>query len=216
MNVSQTMNTPTTTARRTQAQRREGSERGLVRAAIAVVAEDGVSAATFEAIGRGSGYSRSLVTQRFGSKQGLIESVIAYSGARLEAMLAENRIDEMPGLQGLLAYMDIYLRDLSLKGELRAYFMLLSSAVADATLLRAAFAVEHERVRRRLSALVSKGQAEGGIRPEIDADAAALMVGSLQLGLAMQLLVDPNMDLEPIRRTSLASLQLSFASPDRQ
>jgi len=36
------------------------------------------------------------------------------------------------------------------------------------------------------------------------------MVGSLQLGLSMQLLVDPTMNLDPIRETSLATLRLSF------
>ena len=45
---------------------------------------------------------------------------------------------------------------------------------------------------------------------DLDADAAALMVGSLQLGLSMQLLVDPTMNLDPIRKTSLATLRLSF------
>jgi hypothetical protein len=33
---------------------------------------------------------------------------------------------------------------------------------------------------------------------------------SLQLGLSMQLLVDPTMNLDPIRKTSLATLRLSF------
>jgi hypothetical protein len=45
----------------------------------------------------------------------------------------------------------------------------------------------------------------------MDPDSAALMIGSLLLGLAMQLLVDPSMDVEPIRRTTLATLRLSFA-----
>jgi len=59
---------------------------------------------------------------------------------------------------------------------------------------------------------VLRGQAEGDIRREIDADAAALMIGSLLLGLSMQLLVDPDMNIEPIRQTSLATLRLSFGT----
>jgi len=201
-----------TAARRTQAERRDESGRGLVTAAIALVAEAGVSAATFEAIGRRSGYSRGLVTQRFGSKQGLIDAVISHLHERQEAALAEIGIDDMPGFQAVLTYVDLYLRDLSLKGAGRAYFMLLASAVADATAVRAAFAAEHGRVERRLEALVLKGQDEGDIRREIDADAAALMIGSLLLGLSMQLLVDPAMNLDPIRETSLATLRLSFGT----
>jgi AcrR family transcriptional regulator len=183
-----------TRVRRTQAERREDSERGLVRAAISVTAEHGVSAATFEAIGQRGGYSRSLVTRRFGSKQGLIDAVISYLHDRRTLLAAELGIDQMPGLDALLADTDLYLRSLSEKGELKAYFMLLSAAVADASSLRTAFAASHE----------------GCIRPDLDADAAALMVGSLQLGLSMQLLVDPTMNLDPIRKTSLATLRLSF------
>jgi AcrR family transcriptional regulator len=196
--------------RRTQAERREGSERGLVKASIAVIAEEGVNAATFEAIGKKSGYSRSLVTRRFGSKQGLIDAMIDYLGERQHAMSAEHGIDEMPGLDALLADTDLYLRSLSAEGEIKAYFMMLSAAVADVSALRTVFAAAHEKVRMRLRGYVEKGQAEGRIRRDLDADAAALMVGSLQLGLAMQMLVDPAMDLDPIRKTSLATLRLSF------
>ncbi len=199
-------------ARRTQAERREESGRDLLQAAIRVVADEGVSAATFEAIGRRAGKSRGLVTQRFGSKQALIEAVIQHLHDRQEQMLSELGIDAMPGFEAVLTYVDRYLQDLSRQGEGRAYFMLLASAVAEATELRAAFAAEHERIERRLEALVRRGQDEGDIRREIDPDAAALMIGSLLLGLSMQILVDPQMDLDPIRETSLATLRLSFGA----
>ncbi|MET4279878.1 hypothetical protein ABIB68_008181 [Bradyrhizobium sp. F1.2.2] len=42
------------------------------------------------------------------------------------------------------------------------------------------------------------------------ANTTALMVGSLQSGLSMQLLVDPTMNLDPIRKTSLATLRINF------
>ena len=116
------------------------------------------------------------------------------------------------GLDALLLSLDVYLTELTTSGELRTYFMLLSSAVAELNELRAVFAAQHERVRERLSDLVAKGQADGSIRPEIDADAVALMIGSLQLGLSMQILVDPTMDLGPIRRVALNTLRLSFAA----
>ena len=196
--------------RRTQAERRDESERGLLQAAIAVVAEEGVGAVTFDAVGRKGGFSRGLATQRFGSKQGLIEAVIGHLHDRQELLRDGKSIDDLPGLDAVLAFVDLYLRDLSVNGEGRAYFMLLSSAVADASALRAVFAAAHARVERRLEAWVLKGQAEGAIRREIDADAAALMIGSLLFGLSMQMLIDPTMNLDPIRETSLATLRLSF------
>jgi AcrR family transcriptional regulator len=198
--------------RRTQAERRDGSERGVLQAAIAVVADDGVCAVTFDAVGRKGGFSRGLATQRFGSKQGLIEAVIRHLHDRQEALQGETRIDDLPGLEAVLTFVDHFLRDLATNDEARAYFMLLSSAVADASELRAVFAAAHGRVERRLEAWVLKGQAEGAIRREVDADAAALMIGSLLFGLSMQVLIDPTMDLDPIRRTSLATLRLSFGA----
>ncbi len=196
--------------RRSQADRRAESGRGLVRAVVSIVSRRGVGAATFEAIGAEAGYSRSLVTQRFGSKRGLIDAVIEQASSAFEAQRLSERIEAMSGLEGLLLMLDSYLIQLSASQELRTYFMLLSSAVAEVSELRAAFAAEHERVKQRLAWLVDKGQADGTIRPEIDAESAALMIGSLQLGLSMQLLVDPAMDLDPIRRTALATLRQSF------
>jgi AcrR family transcriptional regulator len=199
--------------RRTQAERRDESERGLVKAAIAVICEDGVSAATFEAIARRGGYSRGLVSQRFGSKQGLIEAVIDYLHDQADLRQEGRKADELTGLEALLAHVDRYCEMLSGKGENQAYFRLLSSAVADISVLQATFAEEHGRVGARLMAFVRGGQADGSIRPEIDAKAAALMVGSFLLGLSMQVLIDPSMDLDPIWATSLASLRLAFAAP---
>jgi AcrR family transcriptional regulator len=198
--------------RRTQAERRDESERGVLQAAIAVVANKGVGAVTFDAVGRQGGFSRGLATQRFGSKQGLIVATIDHLRQRQEDLHRENRIDDLPGLDAVLAYVDLYLRDLSTNEEGRAYFMLLSSAVADASELRIVFAAAHTQVERRLEAWVLRGQSEGAIRREIDADAAALMIGSLLFGLSMQMLIDPTMNLDPIRETSLMTLRLGFGA----
>jgi len=198
--------------RRTQAERRDQSERGLVEASIAVVSEEGVSAATFEAIGRRGGYSRGLVGQRFGSKLGLIEAVIAYLHDEKETYTSAHRVDGLPGLEALLAYVDLYLQRLSHLGEVQAYFRLLCWAVADISAFRSAFATEHDHVRARFEGWLIRGQAEGQIRPDLDPTAAALMVGSQLLGLSIQMLIDPTMDVDPIRVTCVATLRQAFAA----
>jgi AcrR family transcriptional regulator len=207
--MAQALQTP---RKRTQAERRDQSERGLVEASIAVVSEEGVSAATFEAIGRRGGYSRGLVGQRFGSKLGLIEAVIAYLHDERETYTAPKRIDGMPGLDALLTYVDLYLQRLSHMGEVQAYFRLLCWAVADISAFRSAFAAEHDRVRERFEGWIASGQAAGQIRPDLDPTAAALMVGSQLLGLSIQKLIDPDLDVEPIRITCLATLREAFAA----
>lgn len=198
--------------RRTQSDRRQQSEAELLRAAAELIAEQGVAAATFENIGIRAGYSRGLVTQRFGSKQGLIEALIGRLQARLQTQMDDRRLDEVDGLEAVLGFVDAFLTNLSRDGEMRAYFVLMAGAVADVSELRAPFALAHKGAEERLEAMVQRGQAEGVIRKALNADAAALMVGSLLLGLSTQLLIDPQMDLEPIRETSLAMLRTSFAS----
>ncbi|MFZ5721506.1 MAG: TetR/AcrR family transcriptional regulator [Pseudomonadota bacterium] len=201
------------TLRRTQTERSDESERRLLDATAQLVAEQGVSAATFEAIGRSAGYSRGLATQKFGSKQGLIEALIADLHEKQEAGMAAHHIDEMPGLEALLEYVDLYLRHLGEAAATRAYFMLLAGAVADASELRAAFGASHDRIKARLANLVARGQAAGDLRRELDPEAAALMVGSLLLGVSVQQLVDPSTDIDAIRRTSLRTLRLALAAP---
>jgi AcrR family transcriptional regulator len=203
---------PSPSPRRTQAARRDESERRLVEATLAVVSKEGVNAATFDTIGRAAGYSRGLATLRFGSKRGLIEAVIAHLHQQREDLLAADHVAAMPALDAVLHYVDTHLRDLDREHGGRAYFMLLAAAVADASAMREAFADSHERVRVWLEAQIRRGQAAGDVDPGIDPNAGALMVGSLLVGLSMQWLVDPATDLEPLRTTSLAILRQSFST----
>jgi AcrR family transcriptional regulator len=198
--------------RRTQAERREQSERSLVEAAIAIIGSSGVSAMTFEAIGKESGYSRSLVTQRFGSKLGLVQAVIAHLHGQLMQLFAASDIAKLVGLDSLLAYTELYLREVAGNEELRSYFKLLSSSVADEDELRSAFAEEHERVRKGLAAHVRQAQSEGSLRKELDPDAVATLIGSLQLGIAMQLLVDPTTRLDPLLSTGVSVLRAGLVT----
>lgn len=209
---------PKAKRRRTQAERRDESDRSLITAAIDIVADQGVSAATFETVGHRAGYSRGLAGARFGSKQGLIEAVIAYLNERSEAMFAANRLDERRGFDALLTYLELFFEDLNRSQENRAYFRLLSSALADVSALREVFAAEQALMLQRIVGLVVKGQQEGDIRPELDPQAAAQMVGTLVLGLSMQALVDPEMIVQPVAAASLLGVRLALAPvpKDRQ
>ena len=197
---------------RTQAERRAHSQRELVRAAVEIVAERGVSAATFQAIGERSGYHRSLVTQHFGNRTGLIDAILEYLQGHGGELMEQEHLDDLPGLQALLKYIDVFLTDLGRNREIRAYFMLLSSAVAELDPMRATYAVQNDRIRVRVQAIVERGQSEGTVRGELDANALAVMVGSLLLGLSMQLIVDPALDLAAVRATAQEALRNRLAA----
>lgn len=198
--------------RRSQAERRDEAERRLVEATMAIIAEEGVSAATFEAIGQRAGYSRGLATQHFGSKQGLIDAVVNYLRERQQEDLEVAHLRDMDGLRALQAYVGRFCAFLKEGEQNKSYFMLLSDAVADARETRALFARSHERAKAQLVDLIRRGQKEGVIRRDVDADSGALMIGSLLLGLSMQSLIDPALKIAPVERAINAFIARSFAA----
>lgn len=197
---------------RTQVKRREQSERSLVDAAIAIIGARGVTAMTFESIGKESGYSRSLVTQRFGSKRGLVETVIAHLHSIPLKLFVASDESKLNGLNSLLGYTKVYLREVANNEQLQCYFKLLSSSVADNDELRSVFAEEHERIRGSIAVHVRQAQSEGSIRKELDADAVATLIGSLQFGIAMQLLVDPTTKFDSLLKTSMSVLHAGLTT----
>jgi AcrR family transcriptional regulator len=202
--------------RRTQAERRLQSSAGLVKAAIDVVSNDGVGATTFESIAKRGNYSRALVSKRFGSKQGLIEAVIAYLRARPEAIAIEQRVDELNGFEALMAYIDIYMHHLATDENGQAYYRLLSSALADKSPSQLLFLAEHERFHRRLADIVRRGQAEGNIRRDIDPYSTAFTAGGLVFSTAMSVLLNPSMDVSSIRASLASTLTEAFAIAPRK
>ncbi|WP_340693142.1 TetR/AcrR family transcriptional regulator [Hyphomonas sp.] len=198
-------------ARLTQAERRDRSERELLDATIRVVSEKGVSAATFDMIGQEAGYSRGLITQRFGSKDGLIRALIEYLHGWQGEALDRERVAEMDGLTALCTFVDVNCQVLEGHDEAKAYFMLLSAAVADQLDFRVAFADSHDLQRVLIRAMIERGQATGDIRCDIDADAQALLTGCALLGLRMQCLIDPSTQIEPVRDELLAGLRARLA-----
>jgi AcrR family transcriptional regulator len=180
-----------------------------------VVATRGVDAATFDAIGMAAGYSRGLASQKFGSKRGLIDAVIGYLHRRREDILEVEHVNEMPAIDAIAHFSEHFLRELSAGYGGRSYVMLLAASVADASTMREAFAASNDRVRAWLESVIRRGQAENTVRADIDPRAAALMIGSMLLGVSMQWLVDPTADLEPIRKSTIAAVRQSLSRGGR-
>ena len=199
--------------RLTQAERRDRSERELIGAAIRVVAGQGVSAATFDAIGREAGFSRGLVTQRFGSKEGLIGALIAHLHEWQADSLDDAQVSEMDGLTALCAFVRLHCETLRSSAEADTYFMLLAAAVADRLETREAFRGSHEVERVLIRSFIERGQASGDIRKDADADAEALLAGCSLLGMRMQALIDPDFDAAPVQDALIASLRARLGLP---
>lgn len=195
---------------RTQAERRAASERKLLLAAAELIAEGGVAAATFERIGERAGYSRGLVSQRFGSKDGLIAALVKELTAAFDARLAAEHFDELPPHEALVAFVDVYFGSLWQAPVENLYHVLLAESLASQPALRPIFAGVHEAVGQRLRGLIERAQAAGTMPADLDADAAALSVGGFLLGMTIQTMVDPQTDIERVRRHAVSSMRVAL------
>ncbi|MGQ5701835.1 TetR/AcrR family transcriptional regulator [Sandaracinobacteroides sp. A072] len=190
---------PSQPARKTQAERRDESEQRLLNAAATIVERDGYNAATMQSVGAEAGYSRGLASQRFGSKDGLVRAVIAALSARLEARYAAHVAGVESPLARILALGEQLFVAVEEDAHFRAYFVMMAAAIANRLDLRDAFLEAHEGVRTQLRKLISEGQERGEIDPALHADSMALLIGSMQLGVCLEMLLDPSLDMADMR-----------------
>ena len=87
----------------------------------------------------------------------------------------------------------------------------LAAAVADRLETRAAFAEAHELERVLIRKIIERGQAEGSIRKDADADATALMAGCALIGIRIQNMIDPDTEIAPVRDALVQSLRARLA-----
>lgn len=201
MNEELKIDQPAPSARRSQAERRDQSGQALLVAAAEVIERDGIAAATFDAVGRQSGYSRGLASARFGSKEAMVRAVISFLSARLEARMAERFALESSPLACIMAFSDVMLKAVEEDRLLRAYFVMMAGAVGNRSPLQPDFLATHDAVRDRLRTLIEAGQKQGEIDRSLDANAVALSIGSINLGISVELLLDPGMDMQAMRET---------------
>jgi AcrR family transcriptional regulator len=181
-----------TQARRTQQERVDESTKRILEALAELIAERGYEAATAAEIGRRAGYSRSMVRARFGSKEQLVDAALRQM---FEGPLT------MP-IDGSVTGMDHALFRIDTLGRL----------VQDSpTLLRMLFSLEFQAAGKRSSMAdraagwvgwlrwdmldaVRKGQADGSIHPQLDAEATAHAITVEGVGSAFLWTVDPRED----------------------
>ena len=197
--------------RLTQLERREQSEQRLLTAAAELIATEGFAAASLERIGQIAGYSRGLASQKFGSKDGLVKAVIAFLIQRGDDLLENRRLDAASPLASILGYADVILGQIENDRLVRAFWVMMASAIANRLPIQAAFLAEHEKIKRRLSDMIAAGQKGGEIDPGLDADAVALSIGSTILGIGFECLLDPDMNIAKVRAVALETISRTLA-----
>lgn len=182
---------PNENGRRTQAERRAESEERLLLAALKLFAEHGYAGTTVADVGTQAGYSRGLVTQRFGSKIGLARAVVDRVAKVFEEDIVPG-LEAAPAALALHAYIDRYIE--LLEGGSTVYPALLALQAESITYLRElrpALADLNDRVRRYLVDRLEGARADGHIRPDVDVRSTVTAARAMLRGVASKWLIDP-------------------------
>lgn len=194
--------------RRTQAERVEASDRALVAAAVQLIAERGYQRTTLAAIGEAAGYSRGLVTQRFGSKEGLLWAVLDRLLGSWALRSAGPRVGGLVGIEALRAALDAYLHVVDTAPDsVRAYHALLREADGPVAAVRDRIAEVNRGERDGIEAWLRAGQAEGTVRADVDPRAVAATFLATIRGTTTQWLLDPDVDIVAALTQYAASLE---------
>jgi AcrR family transcriptional regulator len=181
--------TGTRPRRRTQAERTATSEDRMLRAALKLIGQHGYRGTSLAAIGEEAGYSRGLVNERFGSKDGLLW-VLVKNMMRAYGREVRATQGDVAGVERLCKLLDNHRRALEREVPIRALYALMFEAMGPIPQLQPEFRKLHEKFRNDIERILREGISAGSIRPDIDAAAqAALLLGALR-GVAFQWLLD--------------------------
>jgi AcrR family transcriptional regulator len=176
-----------------QAERSGLSTRRLLDAAAELISEGGYAAMTLSAVGARAGYSRGLVTARFGSKGELLEALVDRISTNWNIRNVQPRTVGRSGLDGLLITLDaIRTQAKRDPAALRRLYALQFEALGPIPELRAHFVAFHRTMRADMAAFVRRGLRDGSVAPGIHAKAEGAAIVAALRGIGYQWLLDPD------------------------
>ena len=176
-----------------QQQRTERSTNALLQAASDLIVEGGFDALTFASIGERAGYSRGLVTARFGSKDGLVDALI---DRIVTTWNTRNVLPQTQDLEGRAAMVHV-IEAIRRQAErdpsgLRVLYALAFEAIGPHEELRLRMLKLHEGMRADFASIIRRGRKDGSIPKAIsDEREAELIIAGLR-GVGFQWLLDPS------------------------
>jgi AcrR family transcriptional regulator len=183
-------------------ERSELSTRRLLDAAGQLIVEGGYQSMTLVAVGERAGYSRGLVTARFGSKDQLLKALVERIIDRWNHRTVLPKTEGKSGREAIVILLEAIteqvVRD---HPSIRVLYALMFEALGPIPELRSTFVEVHATVRADIARLVRKGVRDGSIRRGTSpSNEAALIVAGLR-GIAYQWRLDPDgFDPVPVLR----------------
>jgi AcrR family transcriptional regulator len=186
--------------RRTQEERRSEAERRLVQAAAELVGEIGPARVTLANVGERAGYSRGLATHHFGSKGALMQRLVdavtlQFREAIFDQSQSHSAMDEGLGL------VSTYFQVMSnMQPVNRARLALWADAVATGSPeTRPAMLAADREFRDAITKTLQRGVAAGEFPASLDPSGLATVIIAMLRGVALQSLLDDQVDLDACR-----------------
>lgn len=198
--------------RQSQEKRSAISDQRMVAAAISLIVELGLAGTTLAAIGERAGYSRGLVTHRYGSKARLFghvhDTVMADWIARVQAA-----VDEASGIDALHKIVEVLYSLLEAQpNEIRAMYLLRYASIDPGAEFRANVARAHRAQMRDVERWIEAGQRDGSVAAAVDTSLMAQMFCAAIDGLIYRWLVSPRIPIRALH--DLLKQQVDMAMRD--
>lgn len=199
-----------------QQERTATSRRAIIDAALQIIGEEGYGALSITRIEALTGASRGLVGYHFGSKHGLTEAIIGHVRDRfVAAIVGLHETEWRTGLDGVLGLIRGYLGQLSRDPRpSRVMLILTVESIASQPVLRDAIHALNALLRDSVREQLLRGQADGSIRPDVDATVESIVVAGIMRGVTLQWLADPDgVDLARATESAAAMTGRAYAAP---
>lgn len=179
-----------------QAERVERSTNAMLDAAADLVIESGYDGLSLAAVGDLSGFSRGLVTARFGSKDGLVGALMDRAVTRWRDVVLEPVIGERSGLEHVAGTYEVIAKQwVSDPTPLLSLWALLFSAIGSDGTLRSRGVEHNESARSRIEGWILDGQKDGSVRPDIDAHEESVHEVAVLRGFGYDAVMDRSFDV---------------------
>ena len=170
---------------KTNRERVEESTLALIASAIELFARQGYERTTAAEIGINAGFSRNMVRDRYGSKEALLQSVFEMFGQQLLPAVRGERTGT--GLDHVLGQLDDLLHAVEEEPEtMRAMIVLTFETPGPLQNFAGWFDRLIAGYEAELAGHLAAGQADGSVRPDIDAAREAEIFVSYTIGLCFR------------------------------
>ena len=203
---------PETPQRRTQAERRQESERRLLDAGVRLLVERGFDRFALADVGELAGYSRGLAGHHFENKEGLLVALANHivngfaRGVEREPRVA---VGWNTVTRGIRYYTSSHKRNPLF---FRAYMIILAEAALHPK-LKALAADVHRRAIEQIVASLEEGKASGEIRATADTNLNAETIYAFQRGLLTLQRIGNGLETEAITENFIKAMEAHLLVP---